>query len=229
MEANEELCLRWDDFNSNIRSTFWGLKKEKDFADVTLVCADGQTDAHKVILSAGSTFFQKILKNNPHSKPLIYLKGVKFSELQLVLNFIYEGEATVAMSDVSSFLAVSEDLELKGLSKEYMSNGNSDQLGQNLQPAPPSSLPQPQPNLQQPLTSSPPDNNNYEQSIKAEAQPITDEAQSGQPEDFAEVHQAELYQDSYGDDQSGVFKILGCLNSVGKYAFLLEIKECCGE
>ena len=73
------------------------------------------------------------------------------------------------------------------------------------------------------------DNNNYEQSIKAEAQPITAEAQSGQPEDFAEAHQAELYQDSYGDDQSGVFKILGCLNSVGKYAFLLEIKECCGE
>ena len=158
------------------------MKKEKDFADVTLVCGDGQTDSHKVILSAGSSFFQKILKNNPHSKPLIYLKGVKFSELQLVLSFIYEGEAPVAMSDVSSFLAVSEDLELKGFSKEYMSNGNSDQLGQNLQPAPPSSLPQPQPNLQQPLTCPPHDNNNCEQSIKAEAQSIKAEEQSGQPE-----------------------------------------------
>ena len=151
------------------------------------------------------------------------MKGVKFSELQIALGFIYQGEATVATSDLDSFLAVAEDLELKGFSKEYMSNGSSDQFGQNSQHVPPSSLPQPQTNLQQPLTSS------SEESIKAEAPPIKAEEQSGQPEDSAEAHQAELYQDSYGDDQSGVFKILGCLNSVGKYVFLLEIKECCGE
>jgi len=197
MGSNEELCLRWDDFSSNIRSTFRDLKEEKDFADVTLVCSDGQTDAHKVILSAGSSFFQKILKKNPHSKPLIYLKGIKFSELQLVLSFIYQGEATVAMSDVSSFLAVAEDLELKGLSKEYISNGNSDQFGQKLQPAHPSYLPQPLLNLQQPPTCSPPFNNNCEQSIKAEAPPIKAEEQSGHLEDFAETPQAEFYQECY--------------------------------
>ena len=81
-----------------------------------------------------------ILKNNPHSKPLIYLKGIKFSELQFVLSFIYKGEASVAMSDVGSFLAVAEDLELKGLCKEYMSDGTSDQFGNQTQPASPASL-----------------------------------------------------------------------------------------
>ena len=204
MEANEELCLRWDKFNSNIRSTFRDLREEKDFADVTLVCADGQTDAHKVILCAGSPFFRKILKNNPHSKPLVYLKGVKFSELQLMLSFIYQGEATVAMSDVNTFLAVAEDLGLNGL------NGRGDQFGQKLQPASPSSFPQPQPNLQQPFTY------NYKQPIKAEADPIKAEEQSGHLEDFAEAPQAELYQVSYDDKlyQSGVFKIQSCLNPV---------------
>ena len=52
MEVNEVYCLRWDNFSNNIRSTFCRLKKEKDFADVTLVCGDGQTDSHKVILSS---------------------------------------------------------------------------------------------------------------------------------------------------------------------------------
>ena len=201
MEVNEVYCLRWDNFSSNIRSTFCRLKKEKDFADVTLVCGDGQTDSHKVILSAGSSFFQKILKNNPHSKPLIYMKGVKFSELQIALGFIYQGEATVATSDLDSFLAVAEDLELKGFSKEYMSNGSSDQFGQNSQHVPSSSLPQPQTNLQQPLTSSSP-----EESIKAEAQPIKAEDQSEQLEDFVEAHQAEhqsfqQYQGNQGQEQ----------------------------
>ena len=88
-----------------------------------------------MILSAGSPFFQNILKNNPHSKPLIYLKGVKFSELQFVPSFIYKGEATVTRSDVCSFLAVAEDLELKGLSKEYMSDGTSDQFENQTEPA----------------------------------------------------------------------------------------------
>jgi len=140
MGSNEEICLHWNDFNINIRNTFVDLKEDKDFADVTLVCGDGQTDAHKVILSAGSLFFQKILKSNPHSKPLVYLKGVKFRELKLVLSFIYKGEATVAMADVGSFLAVAEDLEVKGLSKEYMSDGTSDQFGRQTQPAGPASL-----------------------------------------------------------------------------------------
>ena len=140
MGSIEVFSLIWNDFVSNTRNTLVGLKENKDFADVTLVCGDGQTDAHKVILSAGSPFFQKILKNNPHSKPLIYLKGIKFSELQLVLSFIYKGEAHVGMSDLSSFLAVAEDLELKGLSKEYMSDGTSDQFGNQTQPASPASL-----------------------------------------------------------------------------------------
>ena len=48
--------------------------------------------------------------------------------------------ATVAMADVGSFLAVAEDLEVKGLSKEYMSDGTSDQIGHQIQPAGPASL-----------------------------------------------------------------------------------------
>ena len=80
MGSDEKYCLRWNDFENNIKNVFYDLKEEKDFADVTLVCSDGKVEAHKVILSAGSTFFRKILKENPHSKPLIFLKGVKFSE-----------------------------------------------------------------------------------------------------------------------------------------------------
>ena len=53
MQNSEKLCLQWNDFKSNIRSAFSELRKDQDFADVTLACEDGQQIlAHKVILAS---------------------------------------------------------------------------------------------------------------------------------------------------------------------------------
>jgi len=114
----EKFCLRWNDFEKNISSSFRELKEDKDFFDVTLVCDDhNQLQAHKVILSACSPFFRSVLKKNPHQHPLLYLKGVKYVEIQLVLNFMYHGEVNVAQDELNSFLSVAEDLQVKGLSQ----------------------------------------------------------------------------------------------------------------
>ena len=71
----EKFCLRWNDFESNITGAFKELREDKDFFDVILACADGQIQAHKLILSACSTFFRTILRRNKHEHPLVYLKG----------------------------------------------------------------------------------------------------------------------------------------------------------
>ena len=57
--GSEKFCLHWNDFESNISSSFRELRDDKDFFDVTLACDDEQIHAHKVILSACSPFFQK--------------------------------------------------------------------------------------------------------------------------------------------------------------------------
>ena len=86
MGSGEKFCVRWNDFEANISSAFRDLKEEKDFSDVTLVCADQQFEAHKVILAASSPFFKRVLRKAQHSHPLIYMKGVKFSDLEAVLS-----------------------------------------------------------------------------------------------------------------------------------------------
>jgi len=91
---------------------------DKDFFDVTLACDDNQLQAHKVILSACSTFFRSVLKKNPHQHPLLYLKGVKYEDIVSVLNFMYHGEVNVAQEELNSFLAVAEDLQVKGLTQK---------------------------------------------------------------------------------------------------------------
>ena len=124
MGSSEKFCLRWNDFETNISVAFRELREEKDFFDVTLACDDSQLQAHKVILSACSPFFRNVLRKNPHQHPLLYLKGVKYKELQSVLNFMYMGEVNVAQEELNSFLAVAEDLRVKGLTQNNSESGD---------------------------------------------------------------------------------------------------------
>ena len=120
----ETFCLKWQNFEFNLSSAFQELRDDSDFYDVTLACGDRHVEAHKVILSACSSFFRDLLKKYKHPHPLVYLKGVKYSEIVSLLNFIYQGEVNVAQEDLSSFLAVAEELKVKGLTK-YESMGSN--------------------------------------------------------------------------------------------------------
>jgi len=135
--ANEKFCLRWNDFESNISSAFRELREDKDFFDVTLACEDEQLQAHKVILSACSPFFRTVLRRNRHEHPLLYLKGVKYADLVSVLNFMYHGEVNVAQEELNSFLAIAEELKVKGLTQN--NSGGSSSSSKNPPPSKPPS------------------------------------------------------------------------------------------
>ena len=113
---SEKLCLQWNDFQDNIKIAFGNLRDDKDFADVTLACEDGhQVAAHRVILAGSSPFFQKLLGRNKHPHPLIYMRGMNSEDLNSIVDFLYRGEANVFQENLDSFLAIAEELQLKGL------------------------------------------------------------------------------------------------------------------
>jgi len=142
--STEKFCLRWNDFETNISCAFRELREDKDFFDVTLACDEEQVQAHKVILSACSPFFRAVLRKNPHSHPLLYLKGVKYGDMQAVLNFMYHGEVNVAQEDLNSFLSVAEELQVKGLTQDQsVKGGGSREPPSRSAPPPPSSRPRP--------------------------------------------------------------------------------------
>ena len=122
---SERLCLQWNDFKENTIGSLRSLRDERDFHDVTLACEDGkQIEAHKVILSISSPFFQNLLKRNKHLHPVIYMRGVKSDDLLAIVDFLYCGEANVCQENLDSFLAIAEDLQLQGL----MGKVTSDEL-----------------------------------------------------------------------------------------------------
>jgi len=160
MGSSEKFCLRWNDFESNISVAFRELREDKDFFDVTLACDDEQIQAHKVILSACSPFFRTVLRKNPHAHPLLYLKGVKFGDLQSVLNFMYHGEVNVAQEELNSFLAIAEELRVKGLTQNNGSSSSQNQQPPTAsKPAPstvPKSMPLPKPSPRPQMDPAPP-------------------------------------------------------------------------
>ena len=66
---SDKFCLKKNEFETNISSAFRYLRDDKDFFYVTLVCEDEQIQAHKVILSACTPFFHKVLSGTLINTP----------------------------------------------------------------------------------------------------------------------------------------------------------------
>ena len=116
MSSSEKLCLKWNDYQENIGSSYKELRETQEFSDVTLACDDNyKIESHKVILTSASSFFKTIFIENRHSHPLIYMRGIKARELVSLVDFIYHGEVNVYEEDLNDFLAIAEELRLKGL------------------------------------------------------------------------------------------------------------------
>jgi len=126
MGSSDNFCLRWNDFESNISTSFRELREDSEFLDVTLCCDNGVdiVQAHKVILAACSPLFRKILSRQKNQQnPFLYLKGIRLKELRAVLDFIYHGEVNVAQDSLNNFLAVAEELAIKGLTTDSQKPG----------------------------------------------------------------------------------------------------------
>ena len=118
---SETLCLQWNDFKENIVTAFESLRGDNDFTDVTLAFEDGQQmEVHKLVLATSSPFFQNLFKRNIHVRPLIYMRGVKFREMTSIMDFLYHGKANVFQDDLESFLAIAQELQLKGLGPQNL-------------------------------------------------------------------------------------------------------------
>ena len=121
----EIFCLKWTDFQQNILSSYQEMRKESEFSDVSLVCEEDYTvEAHRIILTACSPFFKTLLGMNKHSHPMIYMRGLKAKDLEAIVDCIYHGETSIAQEDLNHFLALAEELKLKGLTGSQNEEGD---------------------------------------------------------------------------------------------------------
>ncbi|XP_052889622.1 broad-complex core protein isoforms 1/2/3/4/5 isoform X2 [Anopheles moucheti] len=134
MVDTQHFCLRWNNYQSSITSAFENLRDDEDFVDVTLACDGRSLKAHRVVLSACSTYFRELLKSTPCKHPVIVLQDVAFTDLHALVEFIYHGEVNVHQRSLSSFLKTAEILRVSGLTQQQAedTHGMHTSLGTNL-------------------------------------------------------------------------------------------------
>ncbi|XP_049821816.1 protein abrupt isoform X3 [Aethina tumida] len=112
---DQQYSLRWNDFHSSILSSFRHLRDEEDFVDVTLACDGCSFTAHKVVLSACSPYFRRLLKANPCQHPIVILRDVQQKDMESLLRFMYNGEVHIGQEHLTDFLKTAQMLQVRGL------------------------------------------------------------------------------------------------------------------
>merc|ERR1712156_621629 len=131
-DPNQEYRLRWNKDVSaelNLTDSFKELRSQSEFLDVSLGCSVNNgagvrtIKAHKLILASYSSVFRDILKRQSSKQDsMVYLRGVSFVELESILDFMYNGEVNITKANLKSFLAVAEELQIKGLQLKQQNN-----------------------------------------------------------------------------------------------------------
>ena len=114
--GNDNYCLRWNEFEKKYAESFRQLRDNEYFTDVTLTTEGHSVKAHRVILSACSTYFHAILKSmSPWQHPVLMLQDVKPQDLNALMDFIYFGQVQMSQDSLPTFLKIAERLKIKGL------------------------------------------------------------------------------------------------------------------
>merc|ERR1712204_66636 len=116
-----------------------------------------------VILVASSPFFHTLLNRNKHPHPLIYMRGVKSEDLVAIVDFLYYGGANVYQESIDAFLAIAEELKLKGLT----GNNSQEKTEETFQSPATNISKQVKSKIQHKTENFKPYKNSYEQSLEA--------------------------------------------------------------
>ncbi|KAG5671683.1 hypothetical protein PVAND_001868 [Polypedilum vanderplanki] len=116
VNPHQYYSLRWNNYQNNLTDMFHELLNTEKFVDVTLACEHNYLKCHKVVLSACSSYFQKILIENPCKHPVIIMPPeIAFADLQFIIEFVYRGEIDVSEAELQSLIRTAEQLKIKGL------------------------------------------------------------------------------------------------------------------
>lgn len=147
MDPQQQFCLKWNSYSSNLAMTFSNYFKSDLLADVTLYCGGKylvewafehsiaqlhlinclqflQTGtvfkAHKLILAACSKNFADLFETTPASAScIVILEATSAENMSALLEFMYKGEVHVSQEALNSFLKAAENLQVSLTARQF--------------------------------------------------------------------------------------------------------------
>ena len=117
-QDQQHYSLKWQAHSDHLKSMMKQLMSNDDFSDITLVTEDNKKlKANINILSSCSPVFDDVLKSKKENSPsqIMYLRGIRYSEMRSIMQFIYLGEATFYEERMKEFFDVARSLQIKEL------------------------------------------------------------------------------------------------------------------
>nr|CAI5866157.1 unnamed protein product [Callosobruchus analis] len=112
-----QFAVNWNNHMNHVKQAFDDLWSNSELTDVTLYADGKKIGAHRMLLSACSSYFRDLFRAFPQEHPIVVLKGVNYVVLTHILKFIYNGEVSVDSEVFDRFLQTAEYLQISGLSE----------------------------------------------------------------------------------------------------------------
>ena len=112
-----QFSIKWNNHESSIVRVFREMYDSETLCDVTIACEGESLQAHKLVLSACSPYFQYLFMANPCKHPIVILKDVQIGDMRLLIEFMYRGEVTVHKDQIATLLKTGETLQIRELER----------------------------------------------------------------------------------------------------------------
>ncbi|XP_076068829.1 uncharacterized protein LOC143041063 isoform X10 [Oratosquilla oratoria] len=109
------LSLKWNNHRSTFFHVLSSVRTKETYSDVTLACDGKFYQAHKLVLSTCSDYFEQMFEKTQCKQPVIVLKDIRHEELEALLNYMYIGEVNVLQQELPGLIKAAECLCIKGL------------------------------------------------------------------------------------------------------------------
>jgi len=117
---SNDFCLKWNDHHNVFFASAELLCASNALCDVTLSAGGAFFQAHKLVLSICSDYFQKVFSHADKGlSTIVYMKDVDSRHMELILSYMYRGEITVKETELVTLLNTASDLQVKGLSEMH--------------------------------------------------------------------------------------------------------------
>lgn len=112
-------CLRLDGHLECLSTRLLQLQRSEQLTDVTLCCHDSTLHAHRLVLSAYSSYFRRLFSQEltePHV--VFYMFDVSSQDLSALLEFMYRGSVNVRHDRLQRFIKLADSLKIAGISSQ---------------------------------------------------------------------------------------------------------------
>lgn len=106
--------IRWKDHPADLICLLSTLYQNGELIDCVLDTEGGSLKAHRVIIGACSPYFKNLFMDHQGLRT-ISIKQVKYKDMKCILDFIYNGEAAVPVTDVASLMTAAQFLHIDSL------------------------------------------------------------------------------------------------------------------